>query len=112
MENLALRIILCTWHMTDGFNRIRSSVDDGEHGGDDPEEEAGHHAAEEGNDNDESINDLLCDLPDGGNVELVHHDVPLIVHDPLRAWHTRHNHSNTVFLANSPLLLINTDKGF
>ena len=87
---------LFTWHMADGFHWVGACVDDGEHGGDDPEEEAGHYAAEEGNDNDESISDLLCDLPDGGNVELVHHDVPLIVHDPLRAWHTRHNLSNTL----------------
>ena len=82
--------------MADCFHRVWAGVDDGEHGGDDSEEEAGHHAAEEGNDNDESISDLLCDLPDGGNVELIDHDVPLIVHDPLRAWHTRHNYSNTL----------------
>ena len=82
--------------MADGLYWVGARVDDGEHGGDDPEEEAGHHAAEEGNDNDESINNLLCNLPDGGNVELVYHDVPLIVHDPLGAWHTRHNHRNTL----------------
>ena len=92
--------------MADGFHWVGARVDDGEHGRDDPEEEAGHHAAEEGNeeDNEESISDLLCDLPDGGNVELIHHDVPLIVHDPLRAWHTRHNHSNTL---SSWLILLN-----
>ena len=93
--------------MADGLYWVGARVDDGEHGGDDPEEEAGHHAAEEWNDeddNDESISDLLCDLPDGGNVELIDHDAPLIVHDPLRAWHTRHNHSNTL---SSWLILIN-----
>ena len=93
--------------MADGLHWVGARVDDGEHGGDDPEEEAGHHAAEEWNDeddNDESISDLLCDLPDGGNVELIDHDAPLIVHDPLRAWHTRHNHSNTL---SSWLILLN-----
>ena len=45
--------------MADGLHWVGACVDNGEHGGDDPEEEAGHHAAEEGNDNDESINNLL-----------------------------------------------------
>ena len=83
--------------MADGLHWVGAGVDDGEHGGDDPEEEAGHHAAEEGNDEDDNDDSIhVGDLPDGGNVELIHHDVPLIVHDPLRAWHTRHNHSNTL----------------
>ena len=52
-----------TWHVTDCLHRIGSSVDNSEHGGDDAEEDPGHDAA------------------DGGDVELVHHQGSLIIHD-------------------------------
>ena len=54
-----------TWHVTDCLHRIGSSVDDGQHGGDDTKEDASDHAA------------------DGGDVELVDHQVSLIVHHTL-----------------------------
>ena len=70
MENIALRIILHTWHMTDGFNWIRSSVDDGEHGRDDAKEDTSH------------------DTTDGGDVELVDHQGSLVIHHSFRTCHS------------------------
>ena len=58
-------VIHPTWHMTNGFNRIGSCVDDSEHSRDDAKEDPGN------------------DTADGGNVELIHHQGPLVVHDSI-----------------------------
>ena len=54
--------------MADGLHGVWPCVDDGQHGGDDAEEDGGHHGG------------------DGADVELVHHQLPLMVHDPLGTW--------------------------
>ena len=55
-------------HVADGLHRVGAGVDDGQHGGDDPEEDGGHHGG------------------DGSDVELIDHQLALMVHHPLRAW--------------------------
>ena len=55
--------------MTDGFNRVWPSVDDGEHGRDYPEEDTGHDAG------------------DGADVELVEKELSLSVENPFWTQH-------------------------
>jgi len=55
--------------VANGLHRVGPGVDDGQHGGHDAEEDGGHHGG------------------DGADVELVHHQLALVIHHPLRAQH-------------------------